>query len=65
MTTDALTWRELNTVIGEMTEETLRSYINYENSTTKRKTTLLRLHQRYEALRSLRERAAILNGELL
>ena len=59
------TWRRLNAVISVMSEDDLKAHLNYEISTERRSAIMLRLHQRYEALRSLRERAAMGRGELL
>ena len=59
------TWRRLNAVISAMSEDDLKAHLNYEISTERRGAIMLRMHQRYEALRSTREREAIARGELL
>lgn len=58
-------WREMLDMIGNMDEEQLRAAINHEVSTYCRKTIIERLHMRFERLRSLRERAALVRKEML
>jgi hypothetical protein len=60
-----VTWRELLPTIGIMTEGELKNALNYEVSTTNRKTIVVRLHQRYTKVRMFRERLSIRKGELL
>ena len=60
-----MNWVELTSALGTMDEPTVRAYLNHENSTHKRKSYLIRLHQRYAGLRDAREREEILKGALL
>ena len=58
-------WRELISSVGRLNEQELRESINYEVSTYRRKAFISRMHQRYARLRSERERALLLAGEML
>jgi len=55
----------LNNQLHTLTEAELRSMLNYELSTKKRKVYLERLHQRYCKLRDIRERQEIFAGGML
>jgi hypothetical protein len=57
--------KHLYETLGTMTEDQLRSAINYEVSTYKRRTLLSRMHSRFAKLRSARERSALIKGEIL
>jgi len=59
------TWRQMISVIATMDEDALRSAINYEVSTFKRKRMISRMHQRYSVLYAKRERQELLAGETL
>ena len=61
----ALNWETLIAQVGQMDENTVKAWINYENSTYKRKSFLTRLHQRYCKLRDARERDELWAGRLL
>ena len=65
MAEKAMGWKELTSALNSMDEPTVRAYLNYENSTHKRKSYLIRLHQRYAGLRDARERDEVLKGALL
>lgn len=60
-----INWAIINKTVANMDEETLRNTINYEVSTCKRKTIIVRLHQRYVMLKAKREREELLKGNLL
>jgi len=60
-----MNWVELTSALGTMDEPTVRAYLNHENSTHKRKSYLIRLHQRFCTLRDAREREEVLKGALL
>jgi len=62
---EGMSWKEMTSALNTMNEETVRAYLNHENSTHKRASYLTRLHQRYCTLRDDREREAVLKGELL
>ena len=54
------TWRSLNDVLSSKTEEEVKAMIDEEKVGRKRISHLLRLHQRYCALRDARERMELL-----
>ena len=54
-----ITWRHLNTVIRDLTEDELLDLLNKEQAGERRKTVLKRLHQRQSKVRTKREREAI------
>ena len=56
-------WRNLNAVIGVLNEEQVSKMITHEMSNRQRDTFITRLHQRYTALRTARERAELLLGK--
>ena len=60
-----MSWKELTSALNTMDEQTVRAYLNHENSTHKRASYLTRLHQRFCTLRDEREREEILKGALL
>jgi hypothetical protein len=60
-----LIWKEMTNDLKNMDEATIRAYLNHENSTHKRRSHLIRLHQRYVKLRDAREREEVLKGALL
>ena len=62
---EGMSWKELTSALATMDEETVRAYLNHENSTHKRASYLTRLHQRFCTLRDEREREEILKGALL
>ena len=53
-------WRKLNKELVLMTEEKVLELLNAELAGAKRISILERLHQRYTALRAMRERLEIL-----
>lgn len=56
------TWRSLNEILNLLTETEVLAMLNKEKKGLKRKPILVRLHQRYSALRMQRERKE-LTGE--
>lgn len=55
-------WHTCVRYVSEMTENELRTLLNYELSTKHRETYITRIHERYSRLRTLRERQALLSG---
>lgn len=55
-----MNWRELNAQLNGMSEEQVKALLDEERAGDRRTTFLERLHQRYCALRAVRERAEIL-----
>jgi hypothetical protein len=56
----ALSWRKLNEILAGLTEEQVLRLLEDERITHRRLTVLERLHQRYTALRTSRERIELL-----
>ena len=56
-------WRTLNAVIGVLNEDQVSKMIAHEMTHGKRDTFITRLHQRFTALRTARERAELLMGK--
>lgn len=56
-------WRNLNAVIGVLNEDQVSQMIAHEMVNGKRETFITRLHQRFTALRTARERAELLMGK--
>jgi hypothetical protein len=59
------TWKDLIAKLPSMTEEELLLAINLEASTYKRKNIISRMHMRYSKLRAIRERKALVAGEMV
>jgi hypothetical protein len=55
-----MTWREINKHLHTFTEEQLLDMLNQERAERRRASILQRLHQRYAALRTARERLELL-----
>lgn len=53
-------WRNLNAVIGVLNEDQVSKMMAHEMSNGQRDSFITRLHQRYTALRTARERAELL-----
>ena len=51
-----MNWRELNKYLMQLTEEELLKMLNEERAGARRLSALARIHQRYNALRNVRER---------
>ena len=54
-------WRAINRVLRDLTEEELQRMIEVEMSTHRRVVVVERLHQRLSAMRTTRERLALMN----
>jgi len=57
-----LNWRSMIAVLSDLTEEQLKDALDAELKTHKRPALARRLHQRYSALRTARERDELLKG---
>jgi len=55
-----LNWRSMTVLLGDMTEAELKKALDEELRTHKRPAIARRLHQRYSAVRTARERAELL-----
>jgi hypothetical protein len=56
----SMNWRKLNKELALMTEDQVLSLLNEERAGARRISILERLHQRYTALRTARERIELL-----
>lgn len=56
-----MTWRELNAQLPTMAENEVKDLLMQEHGGRRRTTILLRLHQRFCALRAERERRELLS----
>lgn len=59
-----LNWRDLNKKLPEMSEKDVHKLLIDELDGARRVTVVVRLHQRFTALRATRERNALLNDML-
>ena len=57
-----LNWRSMIAVLSDLTEDQLKAALDAELQTHKRPAIARRLHQRYSALRTARERDELLKG---
>jgi hypothetical protein len=55
-----LSWRKLNDVLSQLSEEQILTMLNAERTGSRRVSVLQRLHQRYTMLRCARERIELL-----
>lgn len=55
-----LSWRALNDILSQMTEDELLTMLNEERTGQRRASVLQRLHQRYTMVRCARERIEIM-----
>ena len=55
-----LNWRSMIAVLSTLTEDELKQVLDVELETYKRPAIARRLHQRYSAMRTARERAEIM-----
>lgn len=55
-----LSWRALNDILSQMTEDELLTMLNEERTGERRASVLQRLHQRYTMVRCARERIEIM-----
>ena len=57
-----LNWRSMIAVLSDLTEDELKQALDAELKTYKRPALAQRLHQRYSAMRTARERVEIMKG---
>ena len=57
-----LNWRSMIAVLSDLTEDELKQALDAELKTHKRPAIAQRLHQRYSAMRTARERVDIMKG---
>jgi len=57
-----MNWRELNVRLSSLREDELATMIEEERQGERRATLLVRMHQRFTALRTLRERRELLTS---
>jgi hypothetical protein len=55
-----LSWRKLNDILSQLSEEQVLTMLNEERTGSRRVSVLQRLHQRYTMLRCARERIELL-----
>ena len=55
-----LSWRKLNDILSQLSEEQRLTMLNEERTGSRRVSVLQRLHQRYTMLRCARERIELL-----
>ena len=58
-----MNWRELNARLSSLREDELAAMIEEERHGERRQTLLVRMHQRFTALRTLRERQELLSQQ--
>ena len=56
----SMDWLSLNEVLNDLDEATVLDLLNKEVEVYKRRTHIMRIHQRYSMLRKLREREELL-----
>lgn len=54
-------WTSLNNVVGELSEDQLMALLKLEQQGARRPTFLMRIYGRYNRVRALRERQALLS----
>lgn len=57
-----LNWRSMIAVLSDLTEDELKQALDAELKTHKRPALARRLHQRYSAMRTARERVELMKG---
>ena len=55
-----LSWRKLNDILSQLSEEQVLTMLNEERTGSRRVSVLQRLHQRYTMLRCARERIELM-----
>jgi hypothetical protein len=60
-----LSWRKLNDILSQMSEEEVLMLLNEERTHGRRASVLQRLHQRYTMLRCARERIELMREAVL
>jgi hypothetical protein len=56
-----MNWRELNARLSSLREDELANLIEEERQGERRATLMIRMHQRFTALRAMRERRELLS----
>jgi len=56
-----MNWRELNARLSSLREDELANLIEEERQGERRTTLMIRMHQRFTALRAMRERRELLS----
>ena len=59
-----MTWRHLNKILNNQDEKTVYTMLSDERNNRRSLRIMTRLHQRYSALRTIRERIEIANEAL-
>ena len=59
-----LSWRALNDVLTQLTEDELVTMLNEERTGERRASVLQRLHQRYTMVRAARERIELMKDAI-
>ena len=59
----SLNWLELNARLSSLREDELANLIEEERQGERRTTLMIRMHQRFTALRAMRERRELLSQE--
>lgn len=59
----SLNWRELNARLSSLREDELANLIEEERQGERRTTLMIRMHQRFTALRAMRERRELLSQQ--
>ncbi len=57
-----MNWRELNARLSSLREDELANLIEEERQGERRTTLMIRMHQRFTALRAMRERRELLTS---
>lgn len=55
-------WRDFNDLLATIPEDDLKEMLEYEMQHENRKSIVSRLHQRYNSVRTMRERDELLKG---
>jgi hypothetical protein len=58
-----MNWRELNARLSSLREDELANLIEEERQGERRTTLMIRMHQRFTALRAMRERRELLSQQ--
>jgi hypothetical protein len=58
-----MNWRELNARLSSLREDELANLIEEERQGERRTTLMVRMHQRFTALRAMRERRELLSQQ--
>ncbi len=61
MTNALANWRDFNALLADIPEQNIKEMLIYEIKHKNRKSFVSRLHQRYNTLRTMREREELMN----